>query len=191
VEPTSAAYATAQNAGLMLCKAYRRQYGSRFVSAIAANPFGPHDDFSPEAGHVIPALMRRAYEARQRQDSTLTVWGTGAPRREFISAEELADACLFVMNHYEGDDPINLGTGINLTIAEVAAAVAGVVGYQGQIRFDPARPDGAPLKCLDSSPLRALGWRPSADFASALSATYQWFLHHVIKEESAHGCAPV
>lgn len=191
VEPTSAAYAMAQNAALTLVQAYRRQYGSHFVSAIAANPFGPHDDFNPEAGHVIPALIRRAHEARRSQDPTLTVWGTGTPRREFIAAKDLADACLFVMKNYNDAQPINLGTGIHLTIAEVANAVTSTVGYQGKLRFDATKANGAPLKCLDSTPLRALGWRPSVDFASALAETYQWFLHHVIKEEHAHGCAAV
>jgi GDP-L-fucose synthase len=175
----------------MLVRAYRRQNRSPFISAIAANPFGAHDDFNPESGHVIPGLIRRADEARRRREPTLTVWGTGKPRREFIAAQDLADACIFLMNHYDDSDPINIGTGVNLTIAEVAAAVASAVGYRGRLRFDSTKADGAPLKCLDSSPLSALGWRPSADFDSALSETYQWFLQHVIKEESAHGCAAV
>ncbi len=189
LEPTSAAYATARLAGWMLCQAYRQQYGLRFVTAIAANPFGPHDDFSSEGGHVIPALLRRAHEARQRQEPTLTVWGTGTPRREFIAARDLADACLFVMQHYDGPEPINLGAGIDLSIADVAHAVAQAVDYQGTICFDPTRPDGAPLKMLDSAPLRALGWRPTVPFASALTETYDWFLHQVLKEERTHGCA--
>jgi GDP-L-fucose synthase len=191
LEPTSAPYATARLAGMVLCQAYRQQYGLRCITAIAANPFGPHDDFSPEGGHVIPALLRRAHEARQRQEPTLTVWGTGTPRREFIAARDLADACLFVMRHYDGPEPINLGTGIDLSIAEVAHAVARAVDFRGTIRFDPTRPNGAPLKMLDSTPLRALGWCPSVPFASALAETYQWFLHQVLMEERTHGCAAV
>jgi GDP-L-fucose synthase len=189
MEPTSAPYSTARLAGLILCQAYRQQYGLPWITAIAANAFGPHDDFSLEGGHVIPALVRRAHEARQRQDPILTVWGTGTPRREFIPARDLADACLFVMQHYDGLEPINLGTGLDLSIAEVAQAVARAVGYRGIIRFDPTRPDGAPLKMLDSTALRALGWRPSVPFAQALSEAYDWFLHQVLEEEPTHGCA--
>src|SRR5205823_2508516 len=157
VEPTSECYATAKLAGWRLCDAYRRQYGCCFVTAFPANAFGPHDDFTPDGGHVIPALIRRCHEARRRDESPLTVWGTGAPRREFIYSRDLADACLFVMRHHDGDEPINLGSGDTLSIAEVARAVAEVVGYGGRIRFDADRPDGARLKVLDSDKLRGLG----------------------------------
>jgi GDP-L-fucose synthase len=178
-EPTSIAYATARLAGWQLCDAYRRQHGSRFVTAIPANAFGPHEDFSPDGGHVIPALIRRAHEAKVRDEPALTLWGTGTPRREFIYARDLADACLFVMRHYDGPEPINLGGGADLSIAEAAQLVAGVVGYRGRIRFDVTRPDGMPLKVLDSGPLWALGWRPSVDFRAGLAETYEWFLQHV------------
>jgi len=177
-EPTSAAYATAKLAGWQLCDAYRRQYGARFVTAIPANAFGPHDDFSPDGSHVIPALIRKAHEAKLRDDPTLPVWGTGTPRREFLFARDLADACLFVMRHYEGPAPINLGGGAELAIAEAAHLVAGVVGYRGRLRFDATGPDGVPLKVLDSGPLWALGWRPSVDFRTGLAETYDWFLEH-------------
>jgi GDP-L-fucose synthase len=183
-EPTNAAYATAKLAGWQLCDAYRHQHGARFVTAIPANAFGPHDDFSPDGGHVIPALIRKAHEAKLRGEPVLTVWGTGRPRREFIFARDLADACLFVMRHYEGPAPINLGGGAELSIAELARLVTDVVGYRGRIAFDPARPDGMPLKMLDSGPLRALGWRPSVDFLTALAETYDWFLHHAVKEDT-------
>jgi GDP-L-fucose synthase len=178
-EPTNAAYATAKLAGWQLCDAYRQQHGSRFVTAVPANAFGPHDDFSPDGGHVIPALIRKAHEAKVRGEPALTVWGTGQPRREFIFARDLANACLFVMRHYEGPAPINLGGGAELSIAELARLVADVVGYRGRIAFDPARPDGMPRKGLDSGPLRLLGWRPSVDFRTALAETYDWYLHHV------------
>jgi GDP-L-fucose synthase len=177
-EPTSAAYATAKLAGWQLCDAYRRQYGARFVTAIPANAFGPHDDFSPDGGHVIPALIRRAHEAKLRDEPALTVWGTGTPRREFLFARDLADACLFVLRHHEGPEPINLGGGIELTVADAARAVVHAVGYRGRLTFDASRPDGAPRKVLDSGPLRALGWRPSVDFRTALAETYDWFLRH-------------
>jgi GDP-L-fucose synthase len=136
-------------------------------------------------------LIRRTHEATERGDASLTVWGTGAPRREFIYARDLADACLFVMRHYDGPEPINLGVGTDLSIAETAAAVARAVGYHGRIQYDASKPDGAPLKRLDSSKLRALGWRPTSDFASALFETYRWFLQHASKEGHPHELAAI
>lgn len=191
VEPTSEAYATAKLAGWKLCDAYRRQYGCRFITAFPANPFGPHDDFGPDSGHVIPALLRRAHEAKGRGDRELTVWGTGFPRREFIYSRDLADACLFAMQHYDGERPINLGGGTDLSIADAARTIAEVVGFRGRLGFDASKPDGAPLKALDSSELLALGWRPSTDFRSAVAETYTWFLQHVAKEGADHACAAV
>ena len=191
LEPTSAAYATAKLAGLQLCAAYRQQYGARFITAIPANPFGPHDDFSEEGGHVIPSLLRRAHRAKHKIEPELVVWGTGTPRREFIYAPDLADACVFVMRHYEKPEPINLGGGIDLSIAELANAVAEEVGYRGRIRFDATKPDGMPLKVLDSTPLRRLGWRPATDFRTALAETYAWFLQHEVKEDADHAHAVV
>jgi GDP-L-fucose synthase len=183
LEPTNEAYALAKLAGIALCRAYRQQYGARFISAIPANAFGPHDDFSPETGHVIPALMRRLHAAKHRGDHSFSVWGTGTARREFIYSHDLADACLFVMRHYDEDQPINLGSGMELSIAEVAQTVAEVVGYRGRIRFDPSRPDGMPRKALDSSRLRALGWQRESDFHGALRKTYDWYLHHVAEKD--------
>jgi GDP-L-fucose synthase len=177
-EPTSIGYATAKLAGWQLCEAYRRQHGCRFITAIPANAFGPHDDFRADSGHVIPVLIHRAHEAKLRDEPILTVWGTGTPRREFLFVRDLADACLYVMRHYEGPLPINLGGGADLSIAEAAHLVAGVVGYRGRIRFDASQPDGVPVKVLDAGPLRALGWRPSVDFRTGLAETYDWFLQH-------------
>jgi GDP-L-fucose synthase len=191
LEPTNAAYATAKLAGWQLCAAYRQQFGSRFITAFPANPFGPHDDFHPDGGHVIPSLVRRAYEAKRRNAADLAVWGTGSPRREFIYARDLADACLFVMRHYDAPEPINLGSGVDLSIAEVAHAVADMVGYRGRVWFDDNKPDGMPLKILDSSPLRALGWRPTTDFQAALAETYDWFLRHAVMEDVQHACAAI
>jgi GDP-L-fucose synthase len=178
LEPTSAAYATAKLAGWQLCDAYRRQYGCRFVTAIPANAFGPHDDFSPDGGHVLPALLRRAHLALVRGEPELVVWGTGRPRREFVFSRDLADACLLVMDRYDGPGPINLGGGACWSIAEAAALVADVVGYRGELCFDATKPDGAPLKGLDCGPLRALGWQPATDFRTALAETYAWFKEH-------------
>jgi GDP-L-fucose synthase len=191
LEATSAAYATAKLAGWQLCEAYRRQHGVRFLTAIPTNPFGPHDDFSPDGGHVIPALMRRAHEAKGSGDPELLVWGSGTPRREFIYSRDLADACLFVMRHYEGTQPINLGGSPSRSIAEVARAIVEVVGYTGRIRFDKSKPDGMPSKRLDSSRLRRMGWRPATDFRTALAATYAWFLHRVVKEDLTYVRAAV
>jgi GDP-L-fucose synthase len=175
VEPTSAAYAHAKLAGWVLCDALRRQYGADFVTAIPANSFGPHDDFGPDSGHVIAALMRRAHKAMLADEPTLTVWGSGTPRREFVYSRDLADACVFVMRRYDGPAPINLGGGAVLGIGEAARAVADVVGYRGRLVFDTTKPDGAPLKALDAAPLRRLGWRPLTEFREALARTYDWF----------------
>jgi GDP-L-fucose synthase len=180
-EPTNAAYAVAKLAGWQLCAAYRQQYGAAFITAIPANAFGPHDDFSPEGGHVIPALLRRAHEARLAGEPTLTVWGTGRPQREFLYARDLAAACVFVMRHHAGPEPINLGGGECLSIAETAGAVADVVGYTGRLVFDASRPDGMPRKVLDTQPLRRLGWAPSTAFREALAETYEWFVQHVVQ----------
>jgi GDP-L-fucose synthase len=178
LEPTNAAYAMAKLAGWQLCSAYRQQYGARFVTAIATNSFGPNDDFSP-GGHVISALIRRSHEARLANEPRLVIWGTGKPQREFLYSCDLASGCVFLMQHYEGDQPINLGGGTTLSIAETARAVAEITGYKGELSFDSNKPDGMPLKMLDSTPLLALGWRPSTDFRQALTATYQWFVQHV------------
>lgn len=182
LEPTSAAYATAKLAGAVLCDAYRRQYGSKFISAFPANPFGPGDDFGADSGHVIPALIRRAHEAAERGDSELTVWGSGAPRREFLFGRDLASACLFALENYDGDAPLNLGGGTVLSIAEAARVVADVVGFRGRLLFDTSKPDGAPLKALDSSVLLGMGWRPATGFREAVEETYHWFLHHEATE---------
>ncbi len=191
LEPTNEAYATAKLAGLTLCRAYREQYGVDFVAAIPANSFGPHDDFSRDDSHVIPGLIRRMHEAKERGDVVFPIWGTGKARREFVYAPDLADACLFVLTRYAGGGPINLGGGVNLSIAELAHAVADVVGYRGRLIFDPSKPDGMPLKGLDSTPLQALGWTPPTDFRQALTTTYDWFMRNVVPEESGHVRAAV
>ena len=176
MEPTSEAYSTAKFAGWKLCEAYRREYGCRFITAFPANSFGPHDDFSLESGHVIPALILRTHEAKLRGNSELVIWGTGNPRREFVYSHDVARACLFVAKHYDDDAPINLCGGIDISIAELAEVIADVVGFRGRIRFDVSKPDGAPFKRLDSTPLLKMGWRPVADFRASLAETYNWFL---------------
>jgi GDP-L-fucose synthase len=190
IEPTSAAYATAKLAGWQLCEAYRRQEGADFLTVIPANAFGPGDDFSEETGHVVPALIRRMHRARALGEPEVVVWGTGAPRRELLYAPDLADACLFVMESYSGP-VLNLGGGASLSIAALARQVADVVGYRGAIRFDPGKPDGQPLKMLDSRPLRQMGWKPRTDFRTALESTYTWYLQHVVREGPGHASEAV
>jgi GDP-L-fucose synthase len=176
LEPTNEAYAVAKIAGITLCQAYRQQYGANFITGIPGDPFGPGDDFHPENAHVVAALIRRMHEAKVRGAPSVQIWGTGNPRREFIFADDLADACLFVMRRYEEAEPINLTGGWDVSIREVAGLIQDVVGYEGQLRFDPSRPDGMPVKVLDASRLAKMGWHPQADLRSALSATYHWFL---------------
>jgi GDP-L-fucose synthase len=184
LEPTNEAYATAKLAGMKLCQAYRQQYGAPFITGIPANVFGPHDDFGLETGHVIPALIRRLHEAKLRGQETVAIWGTGSPRREFMFVRDLADACLFAMDHYDGVEPINLGSGADSSIAETARLIADVVGYEGRLQFDTTRPDGMPRKCLDSSKLFGLGWRPATELRTALASTYAWFAQQQLAEES-------
>jgi GDP-L-fucose synthase len=176
VEPTSAAYATAKLAGVVMCEAFRRQHAKPFVAAIGADAYGPGDDFSAENAHVVGALIRRFDEAARAGAPFVEVWGSGTPRREFIFVDDLADACVFAMERYDGIDAINLGTGVDTAIADLAREVARVVGYRGEIRFDRTKPDGMPFKGLDSSVLRDLGWRPAWTLARGLEETYRWYL---------------
>ncbi|MBI5052746.1 MAG: GDP-L-fucose synthase [Chloroflexi bacterium] len=176
LESTNEAYAIAKIAGLGLCQAYRQQYGVNFVGGIPANGFGLGDDFSLEDSHVIAALIRKMHEAKIHRAPYVEIWGTGAARREFIFADDLADACLFVMNHYDSSQPINLGGGDDVSIAQLATMIKEVVGYSGELKFDTSKPDGMPLKSLDSSLLLSLGWKAKTPFNEALAKTYQWFL---------------
>lgn len=176
LEPTNEAYAIAKIAGIKLCQAYYRQYGANFISAIPGDPFGPGDDFSPEDSHVIAALIRKVHEAKVRGAESVEVWGSGAPRRGFIFVDDLASACLFVMGEYNDVEPINLGSGFDISIREAAMLIQEVVGFKGRINFDTSKPDGMPVKVLDSSKLTGMGWKPNNSFKLSLSATYDWFL---------------
>ena len=180
LEPTSAPYAVAKLAGVTLCEAYRRQHGAAFISAIAADAYGPGDDFSPERSHVVGALLRRMHEAKCSGAPSVDVWGSGEPRREFIYVDDLADAMIFAMQRYDRAAPINLGTGTYTSIAELAAIVREVVGYPGDLRFDRSRPDGMPFKGLDSTTLRELGWSPTWTLRDGLKQTYDWFVARVL-----------
>jgi GDP-L-fucose synthase len=176
LEPTNEAYAVAKIAGIKLCQAYRKQYGANFIVGIPANVFGPGDDFSPEDSHVIAGLIRRIYLAKTSRAPSVEIWGTGAPRREFIFVDDLADACVFVMQRYDGAEPINLGGGTDLSISELAGMIKEVVGYSGELRYNANRQDGMPLKVLDSNKLSKMGWQPTTPFRVALTATYDTFL---------------
>jgi GDP-L-fucose synthase len=176
LEPTNEWYAVAKIAGIKLCQAYRRQYGDDFISVMPTNLYGPGDNYHPEHSHVPAALIRRMHEAKQAGAPQVTVWGTGAPKREFLYVDDLADACVFVLKHYSAEGFLNVGTGEDVTIAEFARAVADTVGYQGSFVFDTSRPDGAPRKLLDVSKLTALGWRAKTALRTGLAAAYADFL---------------
>jgi GDP-L-fucose synthase len=176
LEPTNEPYAIAKIAGIKLCQAYRKQYGSDFISAMPTNLYGPHDNFDLTSSHVLPALMRKFHEAKVAGETEVVVWGTGTPRREFLHVDDLADACLFLMDRYEDAPHVNVGTGTDLTIAELAAMVQQIVHPAAQVVFDRDKPDGAPRKLLNVDRLAALGWRPRIALREGIESTYRWFL---------------
>lgn len=178
LEPTNEPYAIAKIAGLKMCQAYRRQYGFRAICLMPTNLYGPGDNFDLETSHVLPALIRKFHEARERGAPSVTLWGTGAPRREFLHVDDLADAAVFLMEHYDGEEIVNVGCGEDLTIAELARLIADIAGYQGQILFDSAMPDGTPRKLLDVSRLTTLGWRPRIGLREGIEQTYRWYMKH-------------
>jgi GDP-L-fucose synthase len=176
LEPTNEWYAIAKIAGIKLCQAYRRQYGADYVSVMPCNVYGPGDNYHPEHSHVIAALIRRIHEAKVSGSASVTVWGTGTPRREFIFVDDLADACIFVLEKYSAEPHLNIGTGVDITIADLAHRIAGVIGYQGKLVFDPSRPDGTPRKLLNVSKLNGLGWNPRTALHAGLKSSYADFL---------------
>mgnify|MGYP003148962665 FL=1 len=179
LEKTNEAYALAKIAGLKLCQFYRRQHGVMFHSAMPTNLYGPGDNYHPQHSHVLPALLRRFHEARQKGLESVTIWGTGTPRREFLYVDDLADALAFLMTQQNPPDWANVGTGVDLSILELAQLVANTVGYQGEIKTDPSKPDGTPVKCSDVSRLNALGWKHKIELAQGLKTTYDHFLNEV------------
>jgi GDP-L-fucose synthase len=186
LEPTNEWYAIAKIAGLKLCQAYRRQYGFNAICAMPTNLYGPGDNFDLKGSHVLPALIRKCHEARLRQAPSVEVWGTGTPRREFLHVDDLADACVYLMQHYEGESPINVGWGEDVSIAELARLVADTVGFRGALQFDSSKPDGTPRKLLDTSRLSALGWRPTITLEAGLASTYEWYVSQT-QERHAQG----
>ena len=175
-EPTNEGYALAKIAGIKMCEYYRRQYGCDFIASVPTNLYGPNDNFDQQSSHVIPGMMVRAFKAKQEQQPTLTIWGTGAARREFLHVDEAADACVYLLKNYSSADPVNVGTGVDISIAELAALIVDVVGYQGRIEFDTTKPDGMPIKRLDVSRLQTLGWQAGIPLRDGLIETYEWFL---------------
>jgi GDP-L-fucose synthase len=178
LEPTNEWYAIAKIAGIKMCEAYRRQYGFNAITAMPTNLYGPEDNFDLASSHVLPALLRKFHEAVAQGMDTVEVWGTGTPRREFLHVDDLAAACLFLMMRFDEAGWINVGAGVDLTIAELAQTIARVTGFSGSIRFDTSKPDGTPRKLLDTSRLAALGWVPSIGLDSGLRSTYDWCRSH-------------
>ena len=174
LEQTNEPYAIAKIAGLKLCEAYNRQYGTDFISCMPTNLYGPYDNFDLNNSHVLPALIRKFSEAKRRNDSTVTVWGTGTPFREFLYVDDLADACLFLMNRYSGNETINIGTGKDITIGDVAKIIQQEVGYRGAIQFDISKPDGTPRKLLEVSKLAELGWHAPTTLKNGIRKTVAW-----------------
>ncbi len=178
LEPTNEGYAIAKIAGLKLCQMYRRQYGKNFISAMPTNLYGPGDNFHPLNSHVVPGMMRRFHEAKQKGLSEVTVWGSGTPMREFLHVDDLAQGLVLLMRNYESEETINIGTGEDCTIRELAEMMKEVVGYSGRIAFDTSKPDGTPRKILDVSRIRALGWKHSYSLREGLQNAYHWALEN-------------
>ena len=183
LEQTNEAYALAKISGLKYCEYLNRQYGTDYISAMPTNLYGPNDNYHPTHSHVLPALIRRFHEAKERGLPEVTCWGTGSPLREFLYVDDLADACIFLMNHYSGNETVNVGTGRELTIRELTKLVAEVVGYQGKILWDESKPDGTPRKLLDVSKLEKLGWKYSTELEDGIQLAYEDFLHNPVRAQ--------
>lgn len=175
LEPTNDAYAIAKIAGVLHVQAVRRQYGLPWISAMPCNLYGPNDDFSPTGSHVMPALIRRYEEAHKSCAASVTNWGTGSPRREFLHVDDMADACFHLLENYDGPQQVNVGGGIELTIMELAEMVAAIVGYDGETHWDPSKPDGTPRKRLDTTRLRQIGWEPKIGLREGIADTVDWY----------------
>jgi GDP-L-fucose synthase len=178
LEPTNEWYAIAKIAGLKLCQAYRRQFGSSFISTMPTNLYGPNDNFDLETSHVLPALIRKFHDAKESNQDRVVLWGTGSPRREFLHVDDAARACLHLLETYDGEAPLNLGCGEDVTIRELAEIVAGIVGFAGEVEWDTRMPDGTPRKLLDVSKIRSLGWQPRISLEDGIRGTYAWFLEN-------------
>lgn len=178
LEPTNEPYAVAKIAGITMCRAYNRQYGTGFISVMPANLYGPGDNFDPESSHVLPAMIRKFHRARINRAPGVVLWGTGAPLREFLYVDDLADACLFLMRRRDSADLVNIGSGMEITVRDLALLVKKIVGYRGEISWDGSKPDGTPRKLLDTSILSGLGWRAATSLEQGIKRTYAWFCRH-------------
>lgn len=181
LEPTNEWYAVAKIAGIKLCQAYRKQYGNDFISAMPTNLYGPGDNFDLETSHVIPALIRKAHEAKISGASEMKIWGTGEPRREFLHVDDCADALVYLMKRYSASEHVNVGSGADVTIRELAETIRGVVGYEGRITADVSKPDGTPRKLMASTKLGDMGWHSRISLESGISSTYRWFLENAVQ----------
>ncbi len=175
LEATNEWYAIAKITGIKLCQAYRRQYGCDFISAMPCNLYGPNDNFNPEGSHVIPGMMRRFHRARLEGETAVLCWGTGRPRREFLHVDDLADACTFLLRSYSSEGHVNVGTGSDISIADLAYSIRRVTGFEGEVRWDTSKPDGTMLKRMDTTLINRLGWSPRISFDRGLQQTYEWF----------------
>ncbi len=180
LEPSNRAYAIAKIAGIVMCESYNKQYGTNFISVMPTNLYGPNDNFDLETSHVLPAMLRKFDEAKKRKEPSVTMWGTGSAKREFLHVDDLADACLFLMNTYDESDIVNIGTSEDLSIKELAEQIRSTVGYQGDIVWDDSKPDGTPRKLLDVSKLHALGWRHRTSLVEGLKTTYEWYVNQKV-----------
>ncbi|AYA78056.1 GDP-L-fucose synthase [Bacillus sp. Y1] len=178
LEPTNAPYAIAKIAGINMCQSYNRQYGTKYISAMPTNLYGPNDNFDLHTSHVLPALIRKFHEAKQQNTPFVEVWGTGTPKREFLYSEDLAEACLFLMENYNENEIVNIGVGDDISIKELAEKVKSIVGYQGEIKFDTSKPDGTPRKLVDVTRINNLGWKASTSLEEGLTKAYNWFLEN-------------
>ena len=184
LEPTSEPYAIAKIAGMTMCQAYSRQYGANYISVIPADVYGPHDDFDPETAHVFPSLLARIHAAKIDNQPEVIVWGSGSPRRELFHVDDLANACIFLMNHYNNPSVINAGFGEDISIKETALLIKEAVGYTGELTFDASKPDGMPRKLLDSSKIRSMDWIPHIDIRRGIEETYEWYIKQSANDKS-------
>lgn len=175
LEPTNEGYAMAKIAGLIMCKAYRQQYGDNYISVMPTNLYGPGDNFDLENSHVLPAIIRKFHEAKVKGAASVTLWGTGSPLREFLHVDDLAKACVHLMNNYDGETTLNVGTGKELTIKELANMIKETVGFKGDIIWDSSKPDGTPRKLVDITKILATGWRPEIELKDGIKSTYEWY----------------
>ena len=180
LEPTNDAYAIAKIAGIKLCQAYAAEYGENYISAMPTNLYGPGDNFNPASSHLLAALLLKAHETKTSGRRQIVVWGTGQPRRELLHVDDMADACVFLLQNYDSPEIINVGVGDDISVRELAELICDVVGFEGELAFDTSKPDGTPRKLLDTSKLYGLGWRPKISLRDGIASTYEWFLQHKV-----------